>query len=128
MSAAIVQAMYEAFGRGDVPAILAHLASDVVWRINAPSVVPYAGECRGREAVSDWFGTLAQSENITSFAPEIFVASKSHVVAIGSAAGTARPTGRTWSIRWAHVWTFQTGRVTAFEDILDSAAIAAAFA
>jgi len=48
-------------------------------------------------------------------------------VAIGTAEGTARPTGRSWSARWAHVWTFENGRVTSFEDILDSAAIAAAF-
>ncbi len=37
-----VQQMYEAFGKGDVPAILAHLASDVEWEYGVNSTdVPW---------------------------------------------------------------------------------------
>lgn len=128
MSADTVRAMYAAFGRNDIPAILDRLADDVVWRINARMPVPYGGEWRGRATVGDWFGLLARSEDISHFEPQLFVASTSHVVVIGTAAGTARPTGRAWTARWAHVWTFRDGRVAAFEDIFDSAPIAAAFA
>jgi ketosteroid isomerase-like protein len=47
----VVQEIYEAFGRGDVPAILDHLADDVGWDLDAPGYgVPIfePGTCRGR--------------------------------------------------------------------------------
>lgn len=128
MSTAAVRSMYEAFGRGDIPAIVAHLADDIVWRINARAPVPYGGEWRGRAAVGDWFTMLATAEDISHFEPQLFTTSGPHVVVIGTAAGKARPTGRSWTCRWAHVWMFQNGRVASFEDIFDSAPIAAAFA
>ncbi len=64
--AATVTAIYEAFGRGDVPTILCLLADDVVFDDDSlPSAAqaaghPLFGPHRGRDGVSAFFGELAK--------------------------------------------------------------------
>ena len=57
-----VKAIYEAFGRGDVPAILSELAADVSWEFEGPSQIPYTGTRRGVEQVMGFFEGIAASE------------------------------------------------------------------
>ena len=54
-----VQQIYAAFGRGDVPAILAHLADDVEWEYaTAPNPIPWLQPLRGRGQVPKFFEAL----------------------------------------------------------------------
>jgi ketosteroid isomerase-like protein len=50
-NAVVVQQGYEAFGRGDIPALLDLLTDDVEWVYQGPSVIPFAGTRHGREGV-----------------------------------------------------------------------------
>ena len=66
---ATVQGIYEAFGKGDVPAILAVLADDVAWEdwpdnssVNAG--VPWMVPRRGKDDVVHFFEAVAQMELI----------------------------------------------------------------
>ena len=55
-----VKRIYEAFGRGDVPAILEHVAEDVDWEYGAVDAgVPWLQRRRGREGVASFFASLA---------------------------------------------------------------------
>ena len=45
----VVQQGYEAFGRGDIPALLQFLTVDVEWTQQGPSVVPFSGTRHGHE-------------------------------------------------------------------------------
>ena len=49
---ATVQELYAAFGRGDIPAILAKLADDVVWESEGPAIVSFSGIRHGKTAGS----------------------------------------------------------------------------
>jgi ketosteroid isomerase-like protein len=40
----LVKEVYRAFGKGDIDTIIDHLAGQLVWRFDAPSVIPYAWE------------------------------------------------------------------------------------
>ena len=40
----LIKKPYEAFGKGDIDTIIDHLDGQLVWRFDAPSVIPYAGE------------------------------------------------------------------------------------
>ena len=42
-----VQEIYSAFGQGDVPAILARLADDVVWETEGPAIISFTGTRHG---------------------------------------------------------------------------------
>jgi len=64
-----VQAIYEAFGRGDVPAILDKLDDAVEWETTAPvSDVPWLQARRGKANIVGFFESLAPLK-ITRFEP-----------------------------------------------------------
>ena len=55
-----VHEVYEAFGRGDVPAILPRLADSVEWEYGASSLeVPWLQARKGREGAAAFFSSLA---------------------------------------------------------------------
>ena len=47
-----VEAVYAAFGRGDLGALLNTLGEDVVWEHPGPADIPWAGDRRGRDEVA----------------------------------------------------------------------------
>lgn len=69
-----VQAIYAAFGRGDVPAILGHLAADVEWEYgNKDAGVPWLKPRRGRDSVVEFFQALG-AVDFTKFEPKTMLA------------------------------------------------------
>ena len=50
-SASVVRGIYEAFGRGDVPAVLGAMTEDIEW--NEAEGMPYGGVYRGPQAVAE---------------------------------------------------------------------------
>lgn len=123
-----IRRLYAAFGRGDIPAILAALDPDVE-RINAgPDAIAYAGTRHGVAAVRAFFEALAASIEVRSFEPREFLAQGERVVALGRWAGQVKATGREYTSEWAMAWTVKDGRVTAFRSYEDTHAVAAAFA
>jgi ketosteroid isomerase-like protein len=125
---ATIQSVYAAFGRGDVPAILATLSPDVKWACHAQKTHPLAGPVIGPEAVGGWFGRLAAGMEFTAFEVERLVADGDIVVALGHEASIVKPTGRRAASRFAHVWTLRDGKVVQFDDFHDTSAVVAALA
>lgn len=121
-----VQAAYAAFGRGDIPALLALLDEDVEWRFCGDSLAPYTGRRVGRDAVAQWFGQVAQSDEIKIFEPQEFLAAPDHVAVIGFERTRALPGGGSFDTDWVHVWQVADGRITRFFGMYDSEAAAKA--
>jgi len=124
----VVQDAYAAFGRGDIPGVIANLADDVVWNgvYGAGAHVPTSGERRGKAAVAEFFGQVAANVNFLKFEPKEFVATGDKVVALGHYTATT-PTSRTFDSDFAMVFTVRDGKVTHFQEFADSAAINAAY-
>jgi ketosteroid isomerase-like protein len=124
----VVQDAYAAFGRGDIPGVIANLADDVVWNgvYGAGPHVPTSGERRGKAAVAEFFGQVAANVNFSKFEPKEFVATGDKVVALGHYTATT-PTNRTFDSDFAMVFTLRDGKVTHFQEFADSAAINAAY-
>jgi ketosteroid isomerase-like protein len=125
-NARLVQGAYEAFGRGEIEA-LAELMTDVEW-VNPgdPEDNPNAGTFKGKEAVLGWFGGLAATRDYTKFEPREFIAQNDKVVCLVYAEATVRDTGRAFVSHEAQVWTFRDGKLTRFQNYLDTAAADAA--
>jgi quercetin dioxygenase-like cupin family protein/ketosteroid isomerase-like protein len=69
-NAQTVMAIYDAFGRGDVPGILAHLDGDVSWDEGIrPTTVPYLQPGRGLDHVVGVLGCLASTLAFDVFEP-----------------------------------------------------------
>jgi uncharacterized protein len=123
----LVQSAYEAFGRGDMPALAELMADEIEW-VNPgdPDIDPNAGTFRGKDAVLGWFGGLGATLDFTTFEPRDFIAQDDKVVSLVYAEATARHTGRAFVNHEAHVWTFRDGKLARLQIYLDTAAAAAA--
>lgn len=117
-----VRAIYEAFGRGDIPAILEHLDEDVEWEYGlAPSGVPWLEPRRGRAGVAGFFEALSALE-FRVFEPRTLLPADGLVVALIYAELTVRATGRRIVEEdEVHLWRFdREGRVIRFSHKVDS--------
>jgi ketosteroid isomerase-like protein len=124
--AEVIQEVYGAFGRRDIPAIVAALADNVSWTVHGPQTVPYAGKCAGKAAVQGWFDTLRQTITVTQFDVEKLIANGDSVAAVGSFGCTVNATGKPYATRFVHLWRVPNGKIAAFEDFIDTAAAASA--
>jgi uncharacterized protein len=124
----LAQSAYEAFGRGDIPALAEMMADDIEWvHPGNPSEHPNGGTFKGKEAVLGWFGALGSSTDFARFEPREFIAQGDKVVSLVDVEATVRATGRTINDREAHLWTFREGKLAHFQIFLDTAAGAAAY-
>lgn len=117
-----VQAIYEAFGKGDIPAIIERLHPDVEWEHDmVPHGIPWVEPRRGRAAVVQFFESLAALE-FHVFEPVALLEGAGGLVAgIIRLEATYRPTGKTVKDLEAHLFTFdEAGRVTRFRHFIDT--------
>jgi len=124
----VVRQAYSAFSRADIQAVLDTMHDDIVWKpiTGASNYVPTAGERRGKPSVGEFFRILAQSMTFDQFEPREFVAQKDKVVALGYYRATTKG-GRQFESEWAMVFTLRDGKITHFQEFMNSAAINAAF-
>ena len=121
-----VQALYAAFGRGDLPALLELLTEDVDWRFVGDSAGGYAGRVQGKDGVAAWLDRVAAADDIRAFEPREFLVGAGHVTVIGWERTVSRSSGRAFDSDWVHVFGLREGRVCRFLGLLDSEASAAA--
>lgn len=121
-AAAIVQQAYEAFGRGDVPAILELVANDIDWELVGSPELEYAGRRRNRQEVAEFFASVQRLDDIHSFEPREFIEAGEHVTVLGWESTTARETGKKFDSEWAHVFTVKNGKVTRWRAFYNTAA------
>jgi len=123
----IVKSMYEAFGRGDIPALMSSIADNVEWVEHGPRSIPTAGTYRGLGEVSNFFKKVAENMEFEPFTIEKYVEQGDTVVALGSYSGRSKSLQKPFRSSWAMVFTLRGGKVTRFEEHADTAAISAAF-
>jgi len=123
---AVVRQGYDAFGRGDIPALLALFDPDISWTTPGPSDLPTAGVRHGHAAVTGFFQTLATLGDFERFEPREFLAQGDRVVVLGDDSMRLRETKTTVDARWTHIFTMRGGKVAAFEEISDVSALVAA--
>ena len=115
----IIEGAYANFAQGDVPAALGAFAEDIRW--TEPEGHPLGGTYVGHQAVVDGvFMRLGEIGDEFAVVPEQFVADRDTVVALGHLAWKHKSTGAPASVKMAHVWTFERGKATSFEQLIDT--------
>ena len=123
----VVQNVFQAFGAGDIPAILAQLDDNVIIDFYGPPVIPYAGHYVGREEVRHFFETVLASVEIHQFDPLEFISKKDKVVVTGELELTAKSTGKRFASDFVHVITISDGKWVRFRDFMNTFVAAEAF-
>lgn len=123
----VVQSIFEAFGRGDIPGVLEHVSEDVVWNAPGPARVLYYGERRGHEGATEFFAGLGGSVEFEMFEVGEFVAEGETVVVLGRERGRVKTTGKTFHNEWVLVFKLRGGKVASFHCYDDTSAVAEAF-
>jgi len=116
-----VKAMYESFGKGDVPAILARLAPDVVWEHDwGGESLKWFEPRRGRDAVPGFFASLADFEFVR-FEPFAFLEGDNMVAVPVHLELVYKASGKRIRDLEMHLWTFGSdGLVTGFRHFVDT--------
>jgi ketosteroid isomerase-like protein len=118
---AVVEALYAAFAKGDMPAALAAMAPDIVW--TEAENYPYADRNPyiGPEAVlqgvfarigGDWDGfTVTSHERIDA---------GDTVVSLGRYSGVYKATGKPMDAQFVHVFRVKNGKIASFQQYADT--------
>lgn len=111
-SVAVVRGVYEAFDRGDLPAVWCLLDPAVTFAEPPVSRVPYAGFYSGpRSVVTALLRHEAELWEDFRVVPETFVETGESVIVLGSFKGVGRETGETLRLLFAHECFLRDGKV-----------------
>lgn len=120
---------YAAFGKGDIPAIIASFADDCLWvHAGDPTVVPFAGTFKGKAGLGQFFDAVGKSTQIVAFEPANFTEKGNMVMNTTHIVGKTLSTGKTADSIMNFTWTFDaTGKVVKFEAAGNTAALEDSF-
>ena len=126
---ALVESVYTLFAAGDMEGFAALMAPDIVW--NEAEGNPYAdlNPYTGPEAVmSGLMSRLVSEWEDISVTPHELIAEDNRVVVFGRYKETWKATGVVLDIPFVHSWKVQDGRLVAFQQYTDTAALVATMA
>ena len=117
----IVRGMYEAFGRGEIPSVIAALDPLVEWW-EAENFIyadgnPYIGPQSVLEGV---FLRIVSNWNDFTVTPEAILDAGDRVVTLGIYGGTFKGTGKTVRAQMVHVFTIENEKVVKFQQYTDT--------
>ena len=118
----IIKDAYEAFGRQDIPAVLAAFDPDIIWY--SPDSVATGGTFKGHDEVIGFFTRLPEVYESIEVRPERYLDDGDTVVALGRHVGKAA--GGEFDIPFVHVWTLTAGKATSFDEYFDTVKLNAA--
>ena len=102
-----VQAMYAAFGQGDIPTVLNYFSNDIVLvNESDPKRSPIGGEFKGKEGAIQYFTAIGNNIQTTDFVPSNFREEGNIIVNDIIHAGIATSTGKPFSAHLTFTWNF----------------------
>jgi uncharacterized protein len=128
-NAKTVQAIYEAFGRGDAAYILDNVADDVDWASDTSShAAPWYGVRRNKKEVAGFFEAVGTTMSVELFEPLTIVASGDEVLAVIRFKATRTANGRSVDMNLHHYFRFSGGKIVYYRGTEDTAQTEAVFA
>lgn len=122
-----IQAVYAAFGAGDIPGVLAHLTPDVSFTFaGASAEVPWHGPWNGAAEIPAFFTALGGAVTFDAFEPLHFAAGAGAVAARVHLRYRVHATGKTIDEDHVHWWTLRDGKVSGLVHFSDTAQVIAA--
>jgi uncharacterized protein len=123
----LVQGVYEAFGRGEIPAVLAAFDPKIEWReAEGHPYQPSGDAWIGPDAVlQNLFKRIGAEWDAFKVTPNHFHDAGDTVAVQGRYTGTFKPTRRDLDAQFCHVWKVRGGKVVSFQQFVDTAQLQA---
>lgn len=116
-----IQRVYEAFGRGDVAAILDTVNDDVDWATEAASTdAPWWGVRTDKGGVTEFFTQIATNLEVLEFTPLAMVGKDDDVLAVIHFRAKATKTGKTVDMELHHHFHFVGGKISRYRGTEDT--------
>jgi ketosteroid isomerase-like protein len=115
----LVQGVYDAFAKGDIPGVIGFLSPDIDW--TEAEGFPYGGTYRGPDAVLESvFMKLGTEWEGFAAVPDEFIDGGDTIVVLGRYSGKYRATGKSFQADFAHVWKVREGKAVRFVQYTDT--------
>jgi ketosteroid isomerase-like protein len=122
-----IQALYAAFGKGDVPSILTMVTEDAEFSFaGASPAVPWHGPWRGPAGIGRFFATITEGVEFRAFEPLAFTTGSDAVAVRLHLAYQVRGSGRVVDEHQVHWWTLRDGKIRGLVHFEDTAQVIAA--
>jgi ketosteroid isomerase-like protein len=121
----IIENVYGAFGRGDVPAVLEAFDPKIEWREAENNPYQMSGNAwvGGDAILQNLFVKLGEDWDGFTVTPKHYHDAGDSVVAEGRYTGTHKTTGKAIDMQFCHIWKLANGRVQSFQQYCDTAQI-----
>ena len=117
-----IMSVYEAFGRGDVAAILEAVTSDVDWAAEAdPAVAPWHGVRHGQDGVAAFFTEFGSTMEVEEFTPVSVAANDTDVLSVVQFRARSRATGTPATMHLHHFFKLRDGKIAYYRGTEDTA-------
>ena len=114
-----VRGVYDAFAKGDIPAVLDFLSPKIDW--TEAEGFPYGGTYVGPQSVLEGvFMRLGTEWEGFAAVPDEFIDGGDTVVVLGKYSGTYKATGKSFQANFAHVWKVREGKAVRFVQYVDT--------
>ncbi|MEH6583476.1 MAG: nuclear transport factor 2 family protein [Halioglobus sp.] len=121
--------IYANFESGNIAGVMDVFDPSIKFTHHGPrEQIPFAGEWLGLEGTGKFFQAFGGSVEPVFVNIKGIVASGDQVVVLINESYKVRATGKEYVTDVAHIWTVENGKITQFDELYDSAAIAKAFA
>ncbi|MCW5964739.1 MAG: nuclear transport factor 2 family protein [Bryobacterales bacterium] len=119
----LLKNLYDAFGRGDIRTVLGTMSPDIHWYQAENNPYMRSGEpWVGPDAVVDnLFMKLGAEWDGFSVHPKAFHGAGNSVIVEARYSGTYKKTGKSMDTQVCHVWDVEGGKVTRFQQYVDTA-------
>ena len=123
----ITAKLYEDFGRGDMPAVLDGMDPEIHWHVAEGNPYMPSGEALvGPDAIlNNLFARVGEEWDEFVSQPITFHDAGDVVVVEVRYTGRYKQTGRPLDCQVCHVWTLENGKVTKFQQYIDTAQLKA---
>ena len=112
----LIRSLYSAFGSGDME-VVQRLLADCEW--HEMEGMPYGGVFNGSEEIfGNVFGPIGEDVEGFTAAPDELLDAGDSIVSLGRYSGTG--SAGALDAGFAHVWTFDDGRLTKFAQYADT--------
>jgi len=119
----LLKTLYDAFGHGDVPTVLGSMSPDIRWhQAEGNPYMPSGDAFVGPDAVlNNVFMKLGTEWDDFTVHPKSFYGAGDSVIVEARYSGTYKATGKSMDAQVCHVWDVKDGKVTRFQQYMDTA-------